>query len=139
MKKILVTGGAGFIGSHFIPVLIEKGYCVTAFDNLSSGKLENLSSFRNIPNFQFMQGDIKDTEALHEAFFEVDAVVHLAALIDVASSVTNPSLTNDVNVTGTLNVLQEAAKNKVNRFVFASSTAVYGDAKTLPHNRRNDS
>ncbi len=131
MKKVLVTGGAGFIGSNLVPRLIEKGHSVIVLDNLSSGKLENLSSVRNNPNFCFIQGDIRDKTAVHEAFCRVDAVVHLAALIDVSASVIDPSKTHEVNVTGTLNMLQ-AAENKVDRFVFASSTAVYGNTEALP-------
>jgi UDP-glucose 4-epimerase len=131
MKKVLVTGGAGFIGSNLVLRLIEKGHSVIVLDNLSSGKLENLSGVRNNPNFCFIQGDIRDKAALHEAFCGVDAVVHLAALIDVSASVIDPLKTHEVNVTGTLNMLQ-AAENKVDRFVFASSTAVYGNAEALP-------
>jgi UDP-glucose 4-epimerase len=133
MKKILVTGGAGFIGSNLVSRLVEKGHSVIVLDNLSSGKLENLSAVRNNPDFHFIRGDIQDKAALHEAFCDVDAVVHLAALIDVSASVIDPSKTHEVNVTGTLNLLQAAEKaNSVNRFVFASSTAVYGDAEVLP-------
>lgn len=131
-KKILVTGGAGFIGSNLIPQLLEKGYSVIVMDNLSSGKIENLQVIINDPHFSFKRDDIRDKNAVNEALREVDAVVHLAALIDVSASVANPSGTHDVNVTGTLNVLQEAALNKVKRFVFASSTAVYGDTTVLP-------
>jgi len=133
MRKILVTGGAGFIGSNLVPCLIKKGYSVIVFDNLSSGKLENLSTVRNNPNFHFIQGDIQNKAALREAFCMVDAVVHLAALIDTSASVIDPLKTHEVNATGTLNTLQAATKeNTVNRFVFASSTAVYGNAEALP-------
>ncbi len=131
-KNILVTGGAGFIGSHLVPRLLDKGYSVVVLDDLSSGKLENLNSIRSNPNFSFIRGDIRDPKATHDALRGVDAVVHLAALIDVSASVADPASTNDVNVAGTLTVLHEAAKSKVNRFVFASSTAVYGDVKSLP-------
>jgi len=133
MKRILVTGGAGFIGSNLVPHLIEKGHSVTVLDNLSSGKLENLSTVRNNPNFHFIRGDIQDKAALHEALCMVDAVVHLAALIDISASVIDPLRTHEVNGTGTLNILQAATKeNTVSRFVFASSTAVYGNAEVLP-------
>jgi UDP-glucose 4-epimerase len=87
MEKVLVTGGAGFIGSNLVSRLIEKGHYVIVLDNLSSGKLENLSAVRNNPNFHFVQGDIQDKAALNEAFCGVYAVVHLAALIDVSASV----------------------------------------------------
>ena len=132
--KVLVTGGAGFIGSHLVPYLLEKGYSVSVLDNLSSGKKENLGQALNHPRFEFAQGDIRDKENLHEALEGKNVVVHLAALIDVTSSVANPALANDINVTGTLNVLQETFKSRVRRFVFASSTAIYGDVKKLPVN-----
>ncbi len=132
MSKVLVTGGAGFIGSHLVPRLLERGHSVVVIDNLSSGKLDNLSGVRDNPNFDFVEADIRDKTALHESSRGVNAVVHLAALIDVAVSVSDPALTHEVNVTGTLNVLQEAAKRSAKRFVFASSTAVYGDVKSLP-------
>ena len=130
--KVLVTGGAGFIGSHLIPILLRKDYRVIVFDNLSTGKLENLNNTRNNPDFKFKQGDIRDPSALLQAFQEVDAVIHLAAQIDITASVTNPAETHEINTTGTLNVLQQAAKSHIKKFVFASSTAVYGDAKNLP-------
>jgi UDP-glucose 4-epimerase len=130
--KILVTGGAGFIGSHLIPKLLKENCSVTVFDNLFSGKLENLDEIANNPNFTFSHGDIRSRDALRSALDGIDVVVHLAALIDVSASVFDPSQTNEVNVTGTLNVLQESAKAKVSKFVFASSTAVYGDVKQLP-------
>jgi len=109
--KVLVTGGAGFIGSHLVPYLLEKGYSVSVLDNLSSGKKENLGQALNHPRFEFAQGDIRDKENLHEALEGKNVVVHLAALIDVTSSVANPALANDINVTGTLNVLQETFKS----------------------------
>jgi UDP-glucose 4-epimerase len=137
IKKVLVTGGAGFIGSHLIPNLLKKGYSVVALDNLLTGKLENLKINRSNTRFSFIQSDIRDTQALSNAFFGVDAVIHLAALIDVAASVVDPLSTHEVNVTGTLNVLQAAVKSNVKRLVFASSTAVYGDVKTLPVKETN--
>ena len=131
-KRVLVTGGAGFIGSNLIPELLKKGYAVVAVDNLCSGNLQNLNGVLDNPDFTFISGDIRDSATLKQAFSSVNGVIHLAALIDVVSSVTDPASTNDVNVAGTLKVLQEAARCKVERFVFASSTAVYGDAKDLP-------
>jgi UDP-glucose 4-epimerase len=133
-NRILITGGAGFIGSHLARELLKRKYSVTVLDNLCSGKIANLKEINKESAFEFIQGDIRDENQLKSAFEGVDAVVHLAALIDIAASVTDPASTNDVNVTGTLNVLQEAARRKVRRFVFASSTAVYGDSKTLPIN-----
>jgi nucleoside-diphosphate-sugar epimerase len=131
-SKILVTGGAGFIGSHLIPRLIENGCSVTVLDNLSSGKKENLNQLLNHPRFRLIVQDIRDHSLSRDALKDVDMLVHLAAQIDVTASVADPALTNDINVTGTLNMLKEAAKSRVRRFVFASSTAVYGDAKEMP-------
>ncbi len=130
--KVLVTGGAGFIGSHLVPKLLEKGYSVTVLDNLSNGKLENLEGVLDHPKFVFKRGDIRDTALPNEVFGGVDFVVHLAALIDISASVADPVQNHEINVDGTFNMLQAAVKNKVKRFVFASSTAVYGDVKTLP-------
>ncbi len=130
--KVLVTGGAGFIGSHLVPKLLEKGYSVTVLDNLSNGKLENLDEVLDHPKFVFKRGDIRDTALPNEVFGGVDFVVHLAALIDISASVADPVQNHEINVDGTFNMLQAAVKNKVKRFVFASSTAVYGDVKTLP-------
>ena len=135
-NKVLVTGGAGFIGSHLALELLRRKYSVVVLDNLCSGKIANLKEINKKTGFEFIEGDIRGESKLKAAFKGVDAVIHLAALIDITASVTNPALTNDVNVTGTLNVLREAAKNKVKRFVFASSTAVYGDSKTLPINEK---
>ncbi|HTY74089.1 MAG TPA: SDR family NAD(P)-dependent oxidoreductase [Candidatus Nanoarchaeia archaeon] len=132
MSNILVTGGAGFIGSNLILLLLRNDYHVTVLDNLSTGKMENLQELKKNPNFRFILGDIRSQENVNAALEGIDAVVHLAALIDVSASVAEPLFTHDVNVTGTLNMLQEAARRRVERFVFASSTAVYGDTKTLP-------
>jgi nucleoside-diphosphate-sugar epimerase len=99
MNKILVTGGAGFIGSNLIPLLLEKGYTVSVFDNLYSGKMENLEKVQKHPQFRFVGGDIRDRATLHNALAGIDAIVHLAALIDVTASVEDPALTHEVNVT----------------------------------------
>jgi len=134
MVSVLVTGGAGFIGSNLVPRLLENKHSVVVLDNLYSGRLENLNSVRDNPGFTFIQGDIRDPAALNKAMQGVDSIVHLAALIDVSASVTDPYLTHDVNVTGTLNVLHSAVKSGIRKLVFASSTAVYGDVKALPVN-----
>ncbi len=132
MQRVLVTGGAGFIGSNLIPLLLEANNSVIVFDNLSTGKTENLNAVRVHPNFKFVKGDIRNSESLSKVLQNIDAVIHLAAVIDVSASVINPISTNEINVTGTLNVLHEAKNNGIKKFVFASSTAVYGDTKTLP-------
>lgn len=130
--KVLVTGGSGFIGSHLVDRLVAEGYGVRVLDDLSSGKLENIAGHLRDGGLEFVQGDVRDSSVVSKCLDGVDAVVHLAALIDIAASVANPDLTYDVNVTGTFNLLKQAEKTKVTKFVFASSTAVYGDAKVLP-------
>ena len=131
-RNVLVTGGAGFIGSHLVPQLLELGYSVIVLDNLSNGKLENLNSVLDHPKFMFKRGDINDKTIQNEVFNGIDSIIHLAALIDISASVADPTKNHEINVNGTFNMLQAAIKNKVKKFVFASSTAVYGDVKTLP-------
>jgi UDP-glucose 4-epimerase len=105
---------------------------VTVLDNLSTGKIENLDEVLDHPKFMFQRGDITD-KALPKAVFDgVDSVIHLAALIDISASVADPIQNHEVNINGTFNMLHAAIKHNVNKFVFASSTAVYGDTKTLP-------
>jgi nucleoside-diphosphate-sugar epimerase len=132
MHKVLVTGGAGFIGSNLIRLLLKEECSVVVLDNLSSGKMENLQGIKNNHNFKFIHGDVREAKTVKHALLGVATVVHLAALIDVSASVADPILTHEINVTGTLNLLIEAARQNVDKFVFASSTAVYGDAKNLP-------
>jgi UDP-glucose 4-epimerase len=131
-SSVLVTGGAGFIGSHLVLALLEEGYRVTVFDNLTTGKLENLNTAVKNPNLAFIKGDIRNPADLQCAFKKIQAVVHLAAQIDVTASVKNPILTHEINTAGTLNVLQAATKHHVEKFLFASSTAVYGNNTNLP-------
>jgi nucleoside-diphosphate-sugar epimerase len=131
-KKILVTGGAGFIGSHLVSRLLRERYSVAVLDNLSSGNFEKLQKVASRRDFEFVRGDVRDRSAVEKALSGVDAVVHLAALINVERSVADPMETHDVNVNGTLAVLHESAKHGVKRFVFSSSAAVYGDCKELP-------
>lgn len=131
-RNVLVTGGAGFIGSHLVPRLLELGHSVTVLDNLSTGKLENLNGVLDHPKFMFKRGDIRDKTLPSEVFDGIDSVIHLAALIDISASVTDPIQNHEVNDDGTFNMLHAAIKHNVKKFVFASSTAVYGDAKTLP-------
>lgn len=131
-RNVLVTGGAGFIGSHSVPRLLEKGYSATVLDNLSTGKLENLDGVLDHQQFMFQRGDILDKTSPNEVFEGIDFIIHLAALIDVSASVADPIQNHEVNVDGTFNMLHAAIKHNVKKFVFASSTAVYGDVKTLP-------
>ncbi len=127
MDYILVTGGAGFIGSHLVALLVEKGMRVRVFDSLISGKRERIPV-----DADFIQGDIRDTEALAEAMKDITRVVHLAAQVSVPASVENPALTHEVNVIGTRNVFEAARHAGVKRVVYASSAAVYGDHPELP-------
>ena len=127
-----MTGGAGFIGSHLVDELVGRGYKVVVLDNFRSGRMENVSQHLKSDNFKLVDGDVRDRRVVKGAMDGVDAVVHLAALIDVEESVNNPIETHDVNVTGTLNVLEEAVRKDIKRFVYASSTAVYGEVNPLP-------
>ncbi len=127
MEKIIVTGGAGFIGSHIVDALVELDYEVHIVDDLSAGKIENVNSraiFHNV--------DIRDKGKLVEIFKDVKYVFHEAAMPQVQYSIENPIETHDVNVTGLLNVLEASRLNGVKRVIFAASSAVYGDQDTLP-------
>lgn len=125
--NILVTGGAGFIGSHLVDRLIEEGRKVIVIDNLSTGKKENLN-----PEADFYQLDICDFEKIRPLFQDIDYVFHLAAIPRVPISVKDPVNTSKNNILGTINVFKAANDNKIKRIVFASSSSVYGDQKELP-------
>ncbi len=127
----LVTGGAGFIGSHLVKELVHQGQKVTVLDNLSGGKLENLTAVRD--KITFIQADICNFEAVVKACQQVDYVLHLAALISVAESMEKPQETSEINVQGTVNVLEAAKQGGVKRVVFSSSAAVYGTRPELPY------
>jgi nucleoside-diphosphate-sugar epimerase len=131
-SEILVTGGAGFIGSHLVDRLLDEGSNVRVIDNLSTGEKKNLVQHQNKQSFQFIEGDIRNFNHVKKAVKGVDAVFHEAALVSVTNSVENPLLTNEVNITGTVNLLKACVDTKVKRFIFASSCAVYGDSETLP-------
>lgn len=132
MKKILVTGGAGFIGSNIVEKLLQLGYQVRVLDNLSSGKQENVDLFSSHPNYEFMLGDIKNIEDCHKACKGVDAVSHQAALGSVPRSIQFPLDTNANNIDGFVNMLFAAKEAGIKRFVYASSSSVYGDEPNLP-------
>lgn len=135
--KILVTGGAGFVGSHLIDKLLRGGYEVTALDNFSSGKIENIGQHTGAGDFHLMKGDVRNLEDVEKAVEGVDAVFHLAAIVSVPLSVEKPSLVNNVNVRGALNLLKASLDADVKRFVYASSCAVYGEASDLPIDERH--
>jgi len=132
-SEILVTGGAGFIGSHIVDRLLDEGFKVRVLDNLSRGDKKNLVHHKNKKSFQFLEGDIRNFELVKKTVEGVDAVIHEAALVSVTRSVENPLLSNEINVTGTLNLLKACVDAHVKRFVLASSCAVYGDTETLPN------
>jgi UDP-glucose 4-epimerase len=126
MELVLVTGGAGFIGSHTVERLIADGHAVTVLDDFSTGSLDNIERFYD--QITIVTGDINDPEKLSEAMTGITRVIHLAAAISVQGSVDDPFTNHLINSTGTLNVLNHAAKSGVKRVVFASSSAVYGDS-----------
>ena len=132
MKKAIVTGGAGFIGSHLAERLVELGHQVIIIDDLSSGKIENMDKLLSGKKAEFIQGSITDISLLKRLFKDADYVFHLAAVTSVPRSIDNPQASHEVNVNGTLNVLMAARDNSVRRLVLASSAAVYGDTPTLP-------
>jgi len=126
----LVTGGAGFIGSHLAEELVRRGFQVRILDNFSTGKKENLAAFRNA--VELIEGDIRDLETCRTAVSGTDYVFHEAALASVPLSVEDPFLTDDINVGGTLNMLWAGKEAGIKKLVFASSTSVYGDNPELP-------
>ena len=128
-RRVLVTGGAGFIGSHLVDLIARQDRQVCIIDNLSTGSLDNL---RKKDNIKLVKGEVTDQPSVGSVMASVDAVVHLAAIVDHELCLRNPELANQVNANGTLTVLEEARKRDIKRFVFASSAAVYGNATKLP-------
>ncbi|MCK5579625.1 MAG: NAD-dependent epimerase/dehydratase family protein, partial [Planctomycetes bacterium] len=126
----LVTGGAGFIGSHIVEELVRRGKKVRVLDNFSAGQMSNLRTVRK--KIDLIRGDIRNTRVVKKAMKGVKYVLHQAALRSVPKSMDNPTEFNEVNVQGTLNLLIAAHKAGVRRFVFASSSSVYGETKRLP-------
>jgi UDP-N-acetylglucosamine 4-epimerase len=131
-KKILITGGAGFIGSNLCDYFINKGYQVTCLDNFSTGHLNNLSAVINNPNFTLIEGDIRNFQNCQQAVQGVSYVLHQAALGSVPRSINDPISTNEVNISGFLNMLTTARDANVKRFVYAASSSTYGDSQSLP-------
>ena len=131
-KNVLVTGGAGFIGSNLCEVLLEKKNTVICLDNFATGKRENLTELLKNPNFTLIEGDIRNLEDCMKATAGVDYVLHQAALGSVPRSIKDPITSNDVNVGGFLNMLVASRDNGVKRFVYAASSSTYGDSKSMP-------
>lgn len=130
--KILITGGAGFIGSNLCEKLLVHGTEVICLDNFATGKRENLSTFLNNPRFTLIEGDIRDIDTCHKACEGVDFILHQAALGSVPRSLMDPITTNDVNISGFLNMLVAARDAGVRRFIYAASSSTYGDSVNLP-------
>ena len=130
--KVLVTGGAGFIGSHVVDRLVNEGYDVRVLDDLSSGKLDNIQSHLSSGKVEFVKGDIRNASTVKNSLNDVNVVIHMAALVSVPLSLENPTLTFDINLLGTLNLLRTSVEKHVERFIFISSCAVCGDPASLP-------
>lgn len=131
-SRVLVTGAAGFIGSNLVEDLLKHDNEVIALDNLSTGHKENLAAFEGQSGFRFIEGDIRNLDTCKQACDGVDYVLHQAAMGSVPRSINDPGTTNEVNVNGFLNMLLAARDAKVKRFVYATSSSVYGDEKRLP-------
>lgn len=130
--KVLVTGGAGFIGSHLVDRLMEEGYKVRVVDNLSAGRLKNLSRWREDANFEFVEGDLREASVASQAVNGIDVVFHLAANPEVRIGSQKPGEIYENNVTVTYNLLEAMRKHRVRGLVFTSSSTVYGEAGKIP-------
>lgn len=130
--KALVTGGAGFIGSHLVDRLLEDGYEVRALDNLSEGKLENIAHLKNNPKFSVQEADLKDARTVEKLVSDRDTIFHLAAHANIRTSLVDHTADLQNNLVGTLNILEAMAKHHVNDLIFASTSALYGEATVTP-------
>ncbi|MEJ5166070.1 MAG: NAD-dependent epimerase/dehydratase family protein [Thermoanaerobaculia bacterium] len=128
--RVLVTGGAGFIGSHLVDFLVQEGYYVRVLDNLSTGKKENLAHYLN--KIEFIEGDIRDFKTCLKATEGMDGVFHLAALGSVPRSIESPEISISVNISGTVNIFSSARVAGIKKVIYASSSSVYGDSEELP-------
>jgi len=131
-SKVLITGGAGFIGSNLTEALLAQGNKITCLDNFATGKRENVEPFLANPNYTLIEGDIRNPDDCAKACAGVDYVLHQAALGSVPRSINDPITTNDVNISGFVTMLVAARDAKVKRFVYAASSSTYGDSKALP-------
>lgn len=130
--KFLVTGSAGFIGSNLVEAILKLGYKVRGLDNFSTGKKENVEEFLDNPNYEFIEGDIRNLDTCMEACEGIDFVLHQAAWGSVPRSIEMPLFYEEVNIKGTLNMMEAARQTGVKKFVYASSSSVYGDEPNLP-------
>ncbi|MCK4518709.1 MAG: NAD-dependent epimerase/dehydratase family protein, partial [Candidatus Omnitrophica bacterium] len=131
MSNYLVTGGAGFIGSHVVENLLKRNHQVTIFDDFSTGKQENIPKFVKKTRLDVVKGSITNYKLLMKVLKGIDYVIHLAALVSVPKSIANPKKYNETNVTGTLKILLAVKENSVKKVVFASSSAVYGQIENI--------
>ncbi|MEM3688184.1 SDR family NAD(P)-dependent oxidoreductase, partial [Saccharolobus sp.] len=135
MRRVLVTGGAGFIGSHLVDRLISEGYSVRIIDNFSTGRMENLGQHaEKSSQLEIIRGDLKNPKDIEESIRDVNAVFHYAANPEVRVSTTSPEVHFNENIVATFNLLEAMRKNGVKELVFASSSTVYGEPETLPVN-----
>ena len=132
MAKYLVTGGAGFIGSNIVEELLNRESMFVFFDNFSTGRRENVSQFIDNPNFELIEGDLRSYHIIQEAVNGIDYILHQGAISSVSQSIEDPITTNDVNINGTVNILNVALKANVKRVIFASSASIYGNGPELP-------
>jgi len=132
MTRYLVTGGAGFIGYNITKRLLDEGSFVRILDNFSTGKRDNIAPFINNPRFELYEGDLRSYHIVRAAVKDMDYVLHQGALPSVPRSIADPITTNDVNILGTLNILEASKEYKIKRVVFASSSSVYGNNQILP-------
>ena len=132
MKKILVTGGAGFIGSNLCESLLEDGYTVRCFDNFATGHFHNIEHLMSNPNFDLLVGDIRNLADCQKAVDGMEYVMHEAALGSVPRSITDPITTNEVNISGFLNMLVASRDAGIKRFIYAASSSTYGDSENMP-------
>lgn len=132
MRKILITGGAGFIGSNLCEELVKKGNYVVCLDNFSTGRIENIQGLLDNNRFKLIEGDIRNLDTCLKAVNGVDVVFHEAALGSIPRSIDDPITTNAVNISGFLNMLVAAKNAKIDRFIFAASSSAYGDNETIP-------
>lgn len=131
-KSVLITGGAGFIGSNLCEYFLQKGYRVVCLDNFATGHRYNVTPFLSNTNFTLIEGDIRDLETCRNAVKNIDYVLHQAALGSVPRSINDPITSNDVNVSGFLNMLVASRDAGIKRFVYAASSSTYGDSESLP-------
>ncbi len=130
--KALVTGGAGFIGSHLTEMLLEQGHDVIAVDNLATGRVENFKSFKDNPRFKFVESDIRNKDEIEPHFSNIDWVFHLAGLADIVPSIERPDAYYTTNVQGTFNIVECCRQNQVKKLVYAASSSSYGLAEQIP-------